>query len=187
MYVSTLDQTKFSLILKKRRVPSITELARRTGLHRNTIYHYLTGGSIYQKAFTIICKQLNVAPEQLLIKATKQNIITDEVALMIDQLYKRFPELTFVLFGSRSTGKANKYSDWDIGFLSQNTISHQTHLNVLKFADELTENSLNSLDLVNLNLADHDFIADNLASFIFLTGKLTDWYAFIKLNKIYGK
>ncbi|HLD45457.1 MAG TPA: nucleotidyltransferase domain-containing protein, partial [bacterium] len=122
------------------------------------------------------CQTLKVSPSSIIEKSDTVSCLHPDIAKAVDQLHTTHPHLTFVLFGSRSKGLQKKYSDWDIGFFSMTTaITHQTHLDLLKQVDDLMEDSLETIDLVNLNLADHAFLSDNKYDFIFLTGCLTDW------------
>lgn len=159
---------------------SLSQFAERIGLHRNTIYHYLSGGSPYQKGFLKLCESLSFEPDDLIVKESKGSVevLNQKIAELVDHLHQNFPELSFVLFGSRSKKRAKPFSDWDIGFFSQNKITHQTHLDLLKSTDDFLESSLEEVDLVNLNEANFYFLKNISDTLVFLTGKRKDWLHF---------
>jgi len=185
--MTTLDHKRFYKALKQNKIQSVLELARQTGLHRNTINHYLKGASLHPQGFQIICHHLGLSVDDLIQRPPQKNILSDNVAKIVDQLHKCFPIMAFVLFGSRARGRYKKYSDWDIGFFSYQKVTHQTHLDVLKKLDDLTENITEDIELVNLNQADQDFLMANRDDFVFLTGSLVGWYAFKKILKQYER
>lgn len=174
--MASLDKAALEKCLKKKRLSSFVDLARVTGLHRNTINHYLRGNSVFQQGYEKICHSLGVSPLEL-IKTEQTNYQLQEIAPLIDKLHEKFPQMTFVLFGSRAKGLEKKFSDWDIGFYSSMPISHRQHLDMLKCKSEWLETSglLVDVDLVNLNRADPDFLKACQNDFVFLTGKLGDW------------
>jgi predicted nucleotidyltransferase len=174
--MASLDKMALEQSLKNKQLRSFADLARVTGLHRNTINHYLRGHSVFQQGYEKICQSLGVSPLEL-IEKTKKNPQIREIAPLIDLLHARFPQVTFVLFGSRAKGKEKKFSDWDIGFYSSQTISHRQHLDLLKLKSEWLEESglIVDVDLVNLNRADSDFLSVCQNDLVFLTGKIGDW------------
>lgn len=178
-----LDPEKFSKALKQSRIKSILELSRRVGLHRNTINHYLAGHSVYQAGYEKICTFLKKTPDDL-VKKEKKSFLTPELAQFVDTLHHGFPHISFVLFGSRARSTFKKFSDWDIGFFSSQKISHADHLRLLRLKGEFLENSLEFIDLVNLNRADRDFLISCRNDLIFLTGSLSDWRNLQKRFKI---
>lgn len=173
-----LDRQKFIASLKSQGIKSFLEMSRVSGLHRNTINHYLKGGSIYQTAFLEICKILHVEPTDLTAAKPTNIAIPPELANLLDTLHCHFPQLTFVLFGSRARKTPKRFSDWDIGFFAKEKFSHQTHLNLLKMADDHLENTLIEINLVNLQEASADFLKTIASDLIFLTGYLRDFQKF---------
>jgi predicted nucleotidyltransferase len=176
--MAELDKDFLVKSLKNKQIQSFTELARRTGLHRNTINHYLSGNSVFQQGFEKICNSVAISPLDM-VKKPKAKDRIHAIAPLIDLLHEKFPQMTFVLFGSRARGREKEFSDWDVGFYSTQPISHRQHLDMLKLKSEWLETSglLVAVDLVNLNRADSDFLQACQDDFIFLTGKLKDWYA----------
>ena len=170
-----VDRQKFMLSLKNQGIKSFLEMSRISGLHRNTINHYLKGGSIYQTAFLEICKILQVQPQDLTSASPTQIVIPAELAQTLDALHQSYPDITFVLFGSRARNSAKPFSDWDIGFFANKKITHQTHLNLLKKMDDLMDNSMLEINLVNLQEADVDFLKSIAPDITYLTGQLCDF------------
>lgn len=178
----TLDKRRLRLAMQKRGVPSVLALSRALKLHRNTINFYLSGHSVYQQSYLKFCEYLGVTAHDMVCTKLRPELPAD-IALLLDQLVRLYPQLVFVLFGSRARGVAKQFSDWDIGFFSEQQISHDQHLELLVEADKFSGDIINTVDLVNLNQASHDFLHDNREDFIYLTGSLTQWNNFItRLN-----
>ncbi len=176
--VEVLDRQKFMASLKSQGIKSFLEMSRASGLHRNTINHYLKGGPIYQTAFLEICKILQVQPRDLTSAKPTSIAIPTELAIILDSLHGHFPQLTFVLFGSRARNTPKRFSDWDIGFFADEQLAHQVHLNLLKKTDDLLDNSLLEINLVNLQEAPADFLKTIAPDIVYLTGHLSDFQNF---------
>lgn len=163
--------------MRGRGIPSVLELARRTGLHRNTINHYLAGQSVYQDGYLTLCRHMGVSAHDLVCERPGVDI-PKNVAAVMDVLAARYPKLAFVLFGSRARLDPKPFSDWDVGFFSSSGVTHDEHLGILGLVDDLCEREAFAVDAVNLNLADRDFLERNAGDFVFLTGSLTEWISF---------
>lgn len=172
-----LSKTRFLAALRQKKIPSILELSRRTGLHRNTINHYLAGQSVYQQGYLKLCEEINTAPQDLVRVAACPDL-PDALAQVFDNLSLKYPKLVFILFGSRARLTAKPLSDWDVGFFSSEKISHDQHLKMLSLVDDLCEIQDFKIDLANLNQANDDFLLQNINDFIFLTGSLLEWNHF---------
>lgn len=173
----SLNKNRFLTVLRQKKIPSILELSRRTGLHRNTINHYLSGQSVYQQGYLRLCEEINTAPQDLVRVATCPDL-PDALAQVLDNLSLKYPKLAFILFGSRARLMAKTFSDWDIGFFSLQKISHDQHLEMLSLVDDDCETQDFKIDLVNLNQANGDFLSHNAKDFVFLTGSLLQWNHF---------
>ncbi|NLD28056.1 MAG: nucleotidyltransferase domain-containing protein [Myxococcales bacterium] len=104
----------------------------------------------------------------------------EKIAPIIDRLHEEFPDVTFILFGSRAKGTAAKYSDWDIGALRAGGLPHDEYKKVLIRKDELVEDFPYFVDMVNLDRADAAFLREASRGWVFLTGRLADWIEFKK-------
>lgn len=175
--MSSLHKARFLTALRQKKIPSILELSRRTGLHRNTINRYLAGQSVYQQGYLSLCEEMGTAPQELVCVATRPDL-PDALAQVLDNLSLKYPKLAFVLFGSRARLTAKPFSDWDVGFFSSEKISHNQHLEMLSLVDDYCEAHEFKIDLVNLNQANNDFLSQNSKDFIFLTGSLFSWNRF---------
>lgn len=94
---------------------------------------------------------------------------------LIDELHARFPEVTFVLFGSRAEGRARRYSDWDIGVYSREGVSHARYRAIVRAAREAMDATPYLVDVVNLNRAEPEFLLEIAKHWRFLTGWRRDW------------
>jgi predicted nucleotidyltransferase len=99
----------------------------------------------------------------------------EPIAPLIDMLSSEFRDATFILFGSRAKGSAQKYSDWDVGVFSKKGISHEMYRKIVNRKEELVEDCPFFVDVVNLNQADKYFLRESAKYWMFLSGKLSDW------------
>lgn len=176
-----LDENRFHAQLKKKGYRSISQFAKDLRIHRNTIHHYLSGVSVFPEKLDEIFSTLGLDFKDAIVK--KQTLIEDVVApiaQIIDALHARFPDVTFVLFGSRIQGTARKYSDWDLGVFYRGGISCEQHMKMRILKSDFEEESPYFIDLVNLNEASQEFLQNIARHWIFLTGYRQDW---IELNR----
>ncbi len=172
-----LNTAKFHEALKKRGYRSLGQFAHELGLHRNTIHHYLSGRSVIPEGLERILSGLSLRPGELLVEREEQSFLAEPIAALVDGLHSEFPQLTFILFGSRARGRAKKYSDWDIGVFSADVLPHSLYRRVLGRKDDLAENLPFFVDVVNLNNADSAFLKEASRHWRFLTGRQRDWIA----------
>ncbi len=170
-----LDAVKFKEAVKRQGYRSLGELARLLGIHRNTIHFYLSGHRIFPAQFEKMIRTIGLKPTDVLIEKGEELFSAQSLALIVDQLHREFPEITFVLFGSRAQGRAHRYSDWDVGVYSRQGISHPVYRALARRKDELVESLPVMLDLVNLNRADTAFLKEISKGWTFLTGSQQDW------------
>ncbi len=175
MYI--LDKERFLSSLKKRGYKSIGLLANALGIHRNTIHHYLSGNGVFPENFEKIIRALDLDPRDILIdkECEDKKNFTEAIASVVDKLTSEFRDVSFILFGSRARGTAQKYSDYDIGIFSSKGVRHDTYLKILGRKDDLVEDLPFFVDIVNLNNADNEFLKIISRDWMFLTGKLKDW------------
>lgn len=171
MYI--INETVFYSALKKKGYKTVGELAKSLGIHRNTIHHYLSGHGVFPEAFEKIVEILDLDANEVLIKKEEKNIVPYEpIVKLIDRLCLESPDVTFVLFGSRSKGNAKKYSDWDVGVYKAGGLSHDLYRKIVRKKNDLADDLPFFVDVVNLNNADSYFIDEAAKSWIFLTGSL---------------
>lgn len=179
MYI--LDEHQFQTQLKKKGYRSISQLAKNLGIHRNTIHHYLSGNSVFPEKLDAIFLALDLDFKEAIVKRQKfTEDIAAPIAKVIDELHAKFPEATFILFGSRAQGTARKYSDWDLGVFCRKGLPHEVFCKIRRKKIEFEEKSPYFIDLINLNRGDQDFLKEVSQHWIFLTGKRQDW---IELQK----
>lgn len=174
MYI--INNKKFYDTLKASGYSSIGDLAKALGIHRNTIHYYLSGHRVFPESIEKIIEALNLRPAEILKKSIQSNEFSfKEIADIIDKLHYEFPNVSFILFGSRARLTNQKYSDWDIGAFSSDGLPHETYRRILRRKDELAENLQYFIDIINLNNADENFLIEISKSWKFLAGRLNDW------------
>ncbi len=172
-----LDKKRFAKSMSAGKIASVLDLSRRTGLHRNTINHYLAGLSVYQQGYLTLCRELDVNPHDFVCE-NRRPVIPLAVSQVIDQLTHDFSQFVFVLFGSQARGTAKAFSDWDVGIYAAKGILHDDYLSLLVRADDLCEDKNILIDVVNLNQAGESFLLNNAKNFMYLAGSLVEWHHF---------
>lgn len=171
-----LDKTVFKKTLQKSGFRSIEELAKKIGVHRNTIHYFLSGHRVIPVSVEKIMKTLNIKIQDILIDQKDDSVDDlEQIAELIDKLHAEFPFVTFVLFGSRARGDAKKYSDWDIGIFASDDIDHDTYRKIVMRRDELIDDLPFFVDIVNLCRADSYFLREASRRWQLLSGKLSAW------------
>jgi predicted nucleotidyltransferase len=183
--VHILNSRRFHKALKEKGYRTIGQFARSLDIHRNSIHYYLSGHGVLQKNFEKIIKALGLKVHEIIIDEEKAEVPgLEQIASLIDMLHMEFPDVTFVLFGSRSRGTAHKYADWDVGVFSDTGLTHESYRRIVQYKNVLVEDLPFFVDLINLNRADKYFLREVSKDWKFLTGKLNQW---IKLqNEVTG-
>lgn len=171
-----VDSKIFKQALHKKGYRSIGELAKSLNIHRNTIHYYLSGHGVFPANFEKIITALDIKPRDILIEDKKDTSVPlEQIAPIVDQLSQKFPNVCFILFGSRSKKTAQKFSDWDIGVYSSEGLPHNAYRQIVRLTNDLVENLPICVDIVNLNQADDYFLQKASKYWIFLSGKLNAW------------
>lgn len=171
-----INPERFRQALHEKGYRSIGELARRVGIHRNTIHYYLSGNDVFPEKLEQIMAALDLDPSDLIKKTPSPQLPrVAPIAPIIDTLVSEFPAVTFILFGSRATGKNRKYSDWDIGVTKKGVLDHEEHRKISIRCDDLTEDFPYFVQIVNLDRADRDFLRCASQGWKFLAGHLENW------------
>lgn len=176
-----LNRDRILSALERRGLSSVREIAERLDTHRNTLSLYLNSHPLISKPVAALI-ELSGVPlgEALMWSHPETSKPYEPIAKELDILKREFPEYAFVLFGSRTKGKAKKYSDFDVGvFKVRGSISKDiSALNIRK--SELEERCPYMIQIVDLSHADKEFIKEIAPSWIFLGGSLESW---VELNR----
>jgi len=170
-----LDISALKDLMRRRGVFSYTELANIAGLHRNSLLPYLSGSrSGYTTTLLAISKALDVLPETLLQRHAA--IDPFQVFPIIEKLLAEFKsqhaEMVFFLFGSRSSGKAERYSDYDVGCSAGiNKIPTRLFLEMKQSLSILADDLPVKVDLVNFDNAPIWFFEQLKLPLIYLCGE----------------
>lgn len=176
MYI--LDPKRFEEAMRRQGFASIGALARALGIHRNTIHHYLSGHGVFPTMLEKILDRLALQPGNVLVQKNARDANPlSPIAPLVDCLQQQFPEVAFVLFGSRARNTARTYSDWDIGAFSQKDISHDQYRRMWRKKEDREEEFPYMVDVTNLNRADEDFLKSASRGWIFLGGNMGSWLA----------
>lgn len=175
MYI--LDTSLFKKALKNQGFASIGDLAQKLQIHRNTIHYYLSGHGVFPHQLEKMLETLRLKPADVLVEDQPPSIDKAENwwATLADALHQRFPQVTFVAFGSRTENRARAYSDLDVGVFSQNEIPWDEFRKMLSFKEEMEDKLPVFVDLVNLNTATPDFLKNISKGWRFLVGWQQDW------------
>ena len=172
-----LNTDKFRAALHRSGYRSIKDLAAQLGIHRNAIYYYLNGRNVLPDVIARVLDAVSLPPGEAFerIETLPGEQLPASVAKLVDNLQTAFPRTTFILFGSRASGRARRYSDFDIGAYRQDKIETDEYLDMIALKNDLEEQCPYFIDLVNLTAADLPFLAGIRDSLVFLGGKQTDF------------
>jgi predicted nucleotidyltransferase len=171
-----IETNRFLNALKAKGYRSIKDFAKHIGVHRNTIHYYLSGHRVFPANFEKILEALDLKPADILTQKRKFfHSPAAEIASLVDQLHLEFPNVTFVLFGSRVRGIAHKYSDWDIGVFSKDGLEHALYRRIVRRNDDMCADFPYLVEIINLNRADESFLREISKHWMFLSGRQQDW------------
>ena len=171
-----INNQLFFSALAENGYPSIQALAKKLGIHRNTIHHYLSGNSVLPDKLELLMQELGLSHTNFIIPfISKSSIKYNEIESLIGTLTEQFPNYAFILFGSRARGNNHKYSDYDIGVYSKSGLNHNEYLKMIELKEELVEDLPFFVDLINLNTADTDFLKRISNDWKFISGNLKHW------------
>ena len=177
----TLDSEKIKKALKEHGYGSILELAQSLRIHRNTIHYHLSGRPVLPESLEKLMQALDLKPADIMVeKKERKPLLPEKIAALVDQLCTKFPNVTIILFGSRTGKRAHKYSDFDFGVFASEGIPHPLFIRIAKYTEELADSTPYMIDIVNLNNAGEVFLKEISRSWIFLAGSQQDWIALQK-------
>ncbi len=182
-----LDVEALERKMKLHNIASFSELSAVAGVHRNSLQPYLKGEkSVYSSVFERICRSLKTSPSELFLD-TK---VLDRHGLfpILQQLWaeQSYQSVCCFLFGSRASGKAKKFSDYDIGLSAGiNITSSLDFYSVKERILIATEDLPVSIDVVDFDNAPNWFISEIDEKFSFICGNNTSFQQLLgKVNGI---
>ena len=160
-----IDRAKFNKALTDNGFRTALEFASRAGIHRNSIGQYLSHEQgVFTDLFVRICENLKISDPLALIsfQADRTGTLNEaRLTAVLESLAKRESDLSFVLIGSRASGKAHENSDWDVGVTAGSKgLSSDLYLKLKSQLDDLTDDFAQSCDLVNLDAAPPWFLRE---------------------------
>lgn len=171
-----INKSRFRTALKENGYGSVGELAEHLGVHRNTIQYFLAGRRVLPESLEKAFHALHLDVQDVIQETQERKPLLDErVAALVDDLSHAFPDMTFVLFGSRGEGRAHKYSDWDIGVFREVGLSHDDYMKVVRIVSDAAENFPYFVQITNLNIADRPFLKRIARGWHLLAGSQKDW------------
>ena len=174
MYV--LDEKKFKSKIKQLGFNSLSDLATHLNIHRNTLSN-LSGKGVFKANFQLLMDRLNLEPLEYVTKRDLSELKESRlIADITDKLSTKFPNDTFVLFGSRTRQSHHRYSDIDIGVFNTKGVLHKHYLQMREFVKSLEEDLPYFIDIVNLCNAEQTFLRKISQDLHFLAGKRVDWF-----------
>lgn len=176
-----LNERQLTTQLRKLGFPTISQFARHHDINRATLNNYLNGRGPFPEAFYLIADALKMDPLQLLIPISKNGIPKlEEVVPIITACSKILPNIAIGLLGSRATGHAQKYSDWDFGVTGGGQpIATKEFLRIKQVVDDLAEDLPRDVDVMNLDAAPEWFLRGIHYVPRFLAGNESSWTYFM--------
>src|SRR5262245_24703519 len=113
-----LNEKKLKRRLAELGYANLSQFASKAGIHRNTLANLLSGRSVFSAAFQSLSETLHMDPFELAVPQSNFSAKikhVDEIRPLVARLKREAPHAAIVLIGSRATGKAKPYSDWDLG------------------------------------------------------------------------
>ena len=153
---------------------NLKSLIEKTGLHRNVLNRYIAGAPVLPDSVTKIIRTLGLNIEKAIIWQELTDSKLDIILPLANQIHFSYPNVSVFLFGSRSRGKARKYSDFDICVFSKNHISLDEYLKILSIKEDFEDQSSFFVDCVNLHNADKSFLKNIFPDLRLLAGYQTD-------------
>jgi len=164
-------------ICDRKGIRSSSELAIKSGIHRNTANAIFAGKiSPFSNSFLKIAEFLEVNPKELV----SDDDVDSFEAQVKDSILKNLKEdldIAYFIFGSRASKTARRYSDLDIGISGgMDRVESERFLELKEKFSELFEDLPINVDLSNFDDAPDWFLCDLKQDPIFLTGDIKDYY-----------
>lgn len=182
-----IDRDRFVHLLEKAGYSSLSSFCQAAGVHRNTLAAYLDGEKgVFSDFVDRLAGFLNVSQLTIIRPKDYPSELSDEykhIVNILTDFYEGDKDLAFCLIGSRAKGRAQQYSDWDIGVTSGVVpLDSLLYLKLKDRLDDAVDDFARSVDFVNLDCAplwflsglnySPKFICGNPSSFAFFEGTL---------------
>lgn len=174
-----IDQDKFEQGVRDAGFRSVSALAQRLGVHRNSLYHYLSGkNGVYPTVLSNAFELLGIEPSEVIIRDSRRDRYDLKViSPLVDRLQSKYSVGCYILFGSRSKKTHKEFSDFDIGLYASNKIAHDVYFDLVEYTAVLAEDLPVEVQLVDLSSATDEFLLEAIPGAKFLGGSLTNWLA----------
>lgn len=186
MIMIRVNRANFERALSVHGFSTVAELCAAVGVHRNSISRYLCGAPVLPKVLDRVFEKLELNPSEALYRAQPERLVPLHglLAPILSKILKRFPKTAIVLFGSRAKGSEKRYSDIDLGVISDSKFT----LNELSELKEIVESASEDLpyliDIVDLSRADESFRNEVKSSAIFLGGDPLHYQQWLRAEAI---
>jgi len=176
-----IDSRGLEKAIEKQGYKNLTEFVNKTSFNRMTLSHYLKGAGPLSATYYELCDFLEEDPLKLLVPALSESPShSQEILPLVKKITQDDPSLAVSLFGSRASGKAKKYSDWDLGITQgHHALSTKNYLSLKNKIDDLAEDLPRFIDLINLDQAPLWFFKKITYEPIFLGGNEKNWQYFL--------
>jgi transcriptional regulator with XRE-family HTH domain len=146
-------------------ISSLNELAARARVHRNTLNYLLSGRrSPISDSLLRFATVLEVDALTLLSRGGDKSAQDDKIEFIrsrLSGLVELYPNVVFLLIGSRARGKAQEFSDWDIAISAgKGGLSTEDYLKIKQSILSVFDSWQYSVDVVNLDQAPDWFLLD---------------------------
>ena len=171
-----LNRDAFESALNSAGYRSISELARKLGLHRNTITAYLRGAPALPQALSRILSELKLSPSDAILETRPHRDAPERpIATVIDDLAAQCPDAAYVLFGSRARGTSKKYSDYDLGVFRKQSLPLTLYSSLLNKIAEWNSTTMTEVQLTDLSRAPESFLESIRSDMCFMSGSRREW------------
>ena len=170
-----INQAAFKHALERVGFESLSALARKANVHRNTLYPLVRGEvSPFTDSYLAICQALKASPVELLDIEAEEDL--SEIYKALSQIvYEKQHErggYAFFLFGSRANNNARKFSDYDIGVTgADKKITWQDYLDMKERLAILCDDLPVKVSLLNFDCAPDAFLDNFKSELKFLIGE----------------
>jgi predicted nucleotidyltransferase len=172
--MAKLSPLKLSRKMKEEGISSLQALGKKSGLHRNTLYPLMRGErSPFSSSYLRLCQTLGVSPIELLEEPAGSALDVIGAALQrgIETFDPGRQSLAFCLFGSRATGKAKRFSDYDVGVTGgERPLDSKLFLKIKEYLLSACDDLAVKVDLVNFDQAPLSFVLDFDSPLSFIAG-----------------
>ena len=177
-----LNRSAIEKALAQKGYRSIRQLAKAVGIHRNTVGDYYSGASrVIPEALEKILQALDLKIGDALTRSVPmRQVPACSIAELIGSLQRVAPDCAFALFGSRARERAKKFSDYDVGVFATAPLEFARFSSMLDLVAAWNEEHDCEVQLVNLCLADKDFLSEISDDLRFLGGNLEAWTALLR-------